>query len=199
MTHGTLPTLDPQAGDALLVVDVQNDFLPGGALPASGGERVVELLNAAIAAFRERRLPVLLTRCWHPPGHCSFHAQGGPWPPHCVVDTWGAGFARGLWVPGEAPVLSKGQRPDVEAYSAFDGTDLLDRLRTLRVRRVVVGGLTTEYCVRSTVLDALGAGLEAVVLADAISGVDAEPGDAERALAELQRAGATFAHAGRTR
>ena len=180
----------PVPGDALLIVDVQQDFLPGGALPVPGGDAVVAPLNRYIDAFERQGLPVLATRDWHPPDHCSFAAQGGEWPPHCVAGTPGAAFATGLRLPASAVVVSKARDPDADAYSAFQGTTLTTRLRDLGVRRVFVGGLATDYCVRATVLDAIAAGFEAVVFADAVRAVELQPGDGARALADMAQRGA---------
>lgn len=180
----------PGPGDALLVVDVQNDFLPGGALGVRHGDGVVAPLNRMIARWRELGLPVVFTRDWHPADHCSFHAQGGPWPPHCVATTPGAQFASSLAVPAGAIITSKGTDPRREAYSAFQGTGLADILRRRGVRRVIIGGLATDYCVRATGIDARAEGFGYVVLADAVRAVDVNPGDGERALAELAANGA---------
>ncbi len=180
----------PRAGDALLIVDVQNDFLPGGALAVPRGDEVVPVLNRWIARFREQGLPVIATRDWHPSGHCSFQSRGGPWPVHCVAGTAGADFAPGLELPKDTVVISKATEPDREAYSGFQGTDLARRLRTLGVRRLFVGGLATDYCVLETVRDALREGFDVVLLRDAVRAVDAHPGDGDRALREMERLGA---------
>lgn len=183
----------PGTADALLVVDVQNDFLPGGALGIDGGDRIVPPLNRLLAAWRAHGLPVYLTRDWHPPDHCSFAARGGPWPVHCVAGTRGAEFSPLLdRAPGDT-VVSKATRPERDAYSALDGTTLAGDLRRAGVRRVFIGGLATDYCVRATGRDARAAGLEVVVLSDAVCAVDVQPGDGERALAELAAAGVEFA------
>ncbi len=174
------------AGDALLLVDVQHDFLPGGALAVPQGDRVLAPLSRAVAAFADLGLPIFASRDWHPPTHCSFHAQGGPWPPHCVAGTRGAEFA--LTLPPSAIVISKATRPEEEAYSAFAGTKLEQTLREAGVRRLFVGGLATDYCVRATVRDALAAGFEVVLLTDAVAAVDSEGG--ARALEEMRRLGA---------
>jgi len=177
-------------GDALIVVDVQNDFLPGGALAIPGGGEVIEPLNHYVRQFVRLQLPVFATRDWHPREHCSFRGQGGPWPSHCVAGTHGATFPRELQLPPDVHVVSKATQPESDAYSGFQGTDLMQQLRDLGCTRVFVGGLATEYCVRATVLDARAAGLEVVVLADAIRALDAQPGDGERALAEMKASGA---------
>lgn len=180
----------PRAHDALLVVDVQRDFLPGGALAVPHGDEVVRPLNACAALFAHAGLPIFATRDCHPRDHCSFRTQGGAWPPHCVAGTAGAHFADHLQLPNSTVVLSKATRRDQEAYSGFAGTGLADRLRAAGVRRLWVGGLATDYCVLHTVLDALKAGFEVVALPDAMRAVDAAPGDGERALERMQRAGA---------
>lgn len=186
------PSLQPH--DALLVVDLQRDFLPGGALGVRDGDAVVPLLNRCIAAAHRRGVPVVATRDWHPADHCSFRAQGGPWPVHCVAHTPGAAFSPDLDLPEDAMLVHKATRPDEEAYSTFQGTGLAQRLRALGVRRVVIGGLATDYCVRSSALDALAEGFDVVVLEDAVRAVDVQPGDGARALAQVQAAGATLAH-----
>lgn len=180
----------PGAHDALLVVDVQKDFLPGGALAVANGDEVVAPLNAAIHAFERAGRPIYASRDWHPSNHCSFRARGGPWPVHCVAGTRGAAFADGLALPPSAVIISKADTVDADAYSAFGGNDLAERLRRQGARRVVIGGLTTDYCVVNTVLDARAAGFEVVVLADAIRAVNVQPGDGARALEVMRRAGA---------
>ena len=187
MTILSLMILEP--GDALIVVDVQNDFCPGGALAVPGGDLVVAPLLRSIALFREAHLPVFFTRDWHPPDHCSFREQGGPWPVHCVAGTQGARFHPELCPIPETEVISKAS-PSEEAYSGFQGTDLAARLRGQGVRRVLVGGLATDYCVKATVEDAMKEGFAAVILTDAVRAVDLKPGDGERALEGLERAGA---------
>jgi nicotinamidase/pyrazinamidase len=185
----------PGAHDALLVVDVQKDFLPGGALGVAHGDEVVAPLNAAIRAFERAERPIYASRDWHPANHCSFKARGGPWPPHCVAGTRGAEFADGLALPPSAALISKADTPDADAYSAFGSNDLALRLHRQGVRRVIVGGLATDYCVLNTVLDARAAGLEVVVLADAIRAVEVRPGDGARALATMRKAGARMERA----
>ena len=180
------------ANDALIVVDVQRDFLPGGSLAVPAGAAILPRLNAWIAAFVARRLPVYASRDWHPPGHVSFRDQGGPWPPHCVAQTPGARFADGLQLPGDVGIVSKGCTAEADAYSAFEGTDLQHRLQACGIRRLFVGGIAAEYCVLSTVKDALALGFEVVLLRDAVAALDAEPGDGARALEAMRAAGARF-------
>jgi nicotinamidase/pyrazinamidase len=184
-------TIAPSTGDALLVVDVQNDFLPGGALAVPDGDAVVPVLNRYIQAFADHDLPVFLSRDWHPENHCSFKEQGGPWPPHCVAGSPGAAFASDLVYPTGSTVVDKAQTPEREAYSDFDETDLARDLRERGVERVFVGGLATDYCVLYTVKDALSHGFEVFLLMDAIRAVNVEPGDGERAIEEMQDLGAT--------
>ena len=179
-----------QTGDALIAVDVQNDFLPGGSLAVPAGDAVVPAINRYVAAFAARALPVFATRDWHPPNHCSFKAQGGIWPPHCVATTRGAEFASGLALPPAAVIISKAVTPEADAYSGFGGTDLAARLHAAGVTRLFIGGLATDYCVLNTVKDALAEGFEVLLLADAIRAVEVKAGDGARAQGEMQRLGA---------
>ncbi len=183
---------------ALLIVDVQNDFCPGGALAVPEGDRVVEVLNRYIERFAGRGLDIFASRDWHPAETRHFEAGGGPWPPHCVAGTPGAAFHPRLELPESATVVSKGTAPEDDGYSAFEGVTpagrgLAESLDELGVRRLFVGGLATDYCVRATVLDAARRGLRPVLLLDAIRGIDVEPGDQARALDEMLRAGAATA------
>jgi nicotinamidase/pyrazinamidase len=183
---------------ALLVVDVQVDFCPGGALPAQNGERIIPAVNRYLAEARGLGVPVYASRDWHPAVTTHFTAYGGEWPPHCVQNTHGAHFHPDLQLPPDTIVISKGQDPEHPGYSAFDGRTpdgrtLLSDLRGRGIHVVNVAGLTAEYCVKQTVLDALKAGLRTVVLSDAIAGINARPGDADRALADMKEAGADVA------
>ena len=182
----------PDEHSALLIVDVQNDFLPGGRLAVPAGDTVIAPLNRAIGHFRTRGLPVVATRDWHPPDHCSFSEQGGPWPPHCVQNTPGAAFADALQLPDDALIVSKADRRERDAYSGFQDTGLAGRLRELGARTLVVGGLATDYCVLNTVRDALKEGFRVWVLEDAIRAVDITPGDGARAIESMREAGARF-------
>ena len=177
-------------GDALIVVDVQNDFLPGGALAVPGGDEVVPVLNRWIETFSDHGLPVFFTRDWHPSNHCSFNAEGGTWPPHCVAGTRGAAFADALEMPPGARVVSKADTPEQDAYSGFQGTILADELKTLQVRRLFVGGLATDYCVRETVLDGCRQGFEVHLIEPAVRAVEVEPGDGKKAVEAMREAGA---------
>ena len=186
----------PGPGDALIVVDVQNDFLPGGSLGIPHGDEVVAPLNRLIDAWQAQSLPLFFTRDWHPADHCSFKARGGPWPPHCVQDTPGSEFARELHVPKDAEIISKATDPEREAYSTLQGTDLASRLAKLAVRRLFIGGLATDYCVLATGRDARHSGMGVVVLTDAVHAVDVNSGDGERALQELASMGAQLTTTG---
>ena len=181
-----LPALHPD--DALLIVDVQNDFCPGGALPIPEGDRVVPVLNAWVRAAQEAGIRTYASRDWHPAGHPSFASEGGSWPVHCLQDTAGAAFHPGLRLPEDVLVVTKGTRFDQDQYSAFDQTGLDARLRKDGVSRLWVGGLAQDVCVRATVLDARGLGYEVALIPDGSMPVTREGGAA--ALEEMQGAGA---------
>lgn len=182
--------MEPHPGDALLIIDVQNDFLGGSCLAVPGGEEVIHVLNCYIAAFRDRSLVIIAARDWHPRNHCSFEMRGGMWPPHCIAGTQGAAFPSTLRIPCDTVIVSKATTSEQEAHSCFESTDLCARLRDLGTRRIFVGGLATEYCVLATVRDALRLGFRIVVLEDAVCAVDLDAGNGERALAEMRRLGA---------
>jgi len=181
---------DLQPGDALLVTDIQNDFLPGGSLAVQGGDEVVPVLNRYLEIFTARNLPVFATRDWHPGHHCSFRAQGGPWPQHCLAGTHGAEFAAALRLPPSAVIISKATTPEHDAYSSFLRTDMDSRLRAAGIRRIFIGGLTTDYCVLNTTRDALQLGYQVFVLVDAIRAVNVRHGDGQRAVDEMIALGA---------
>ena len=174
---------------ALIVVDVQNDFCPGGTLAVPHGDEVVEPLNELIDQFLERGDPVYKSRDWHTPTTKHFAAYGGTWPVHCVQNTEGAEFHPALRDDPRIKVISKGLG-DKDCYSAFDETDLASQLRTQDVDEVVVGGLATDYCVKNTVLDALKNGFKVKAVEDAMRPVELQPGDGERAIDEMRTAGA---------
>jgi nicotinamidase/pyrazinamidase len=174
---------------ALIVVDVQNDFCPGGALAVAQGDEVVAPLNKLVEEFLERGEPVFKSRDWHPEKTRHFAAYGGTWPVHCVQRTKGAEFHPELIDDMHIRIISKGLG-DEDSYSAFDGTDLALQLRRLSVEEVWVGGLATDYCVKNTVLDALKEGFRVKALENAMRAVELKPGDGERALAEMRAAGA---------
>ncbi len=180
----------PRAGDALLLVDVQNDFLPGGALAVPDGDAVIPVLNRYVAKARAAHVPTYASRDWHPRDHCSFKAQGGTWPPHCMAGTPGADFAAALDLPAKTEVISKAAERDKDAYSAFEGTGLASRLRKAGVTRLLIGGLATDYCVLNTGRAALKHGFEVLLLTDAIRAVNVKPRDGDEAQAEMLRLGA---------
>lgn len=184
----------PAAGDALIVIDMQNDFLPGGRLAVTGGGDIIPQLNRYLAYFAAHRLPVVATRDWHPPDHCSFQPQGGPWPPHCIAGSDGAGFHPGLELPIATHIVSKATARESDAYSAFSGTQLDELLQSLHIQRVFVGGLATEYCVFNTVKDALQLRYATFVLEDAVRAIEQQSGDGQRALQEMFDLGAKSMH-----
>jgi nicotinamidase/pyrazinamidase len=181
--------------DALIIVDVQYDFLPGGNLPVPLGEQVIPVLNQYLQVASAARIPIFASRDWHPPHTDHFGVDGGTWPVHCVQGSSGAKFHKDLHLPDSTRVVTKGDNHKDDGYSAFegrlaDGQTLIDVLHELHVRRVFVGGLATDYCVMRTVLDACKAGLEAVYLRDACRAVEVERGDGVRAEEHMLVAGA---------
>ncbi|HZX68406.1 MAG TPA: isochorismatase family protein [Candidatus Elarobacter sp.] len=176
--------------DALVVVDVQHDFLPGGALGVAEGERIF----APIDALAPRFARVYATRDWHPSDHSSFAQYGGPWPVHCVANSHGAAFDPRLDLGKVDVIVDKGVARETDGYSGFAATTLADDLRAHGVHRVFVCGLATDYCVKATALDALDDGFEAVVIDDASAAVNVDPADEQFALDELRAAGAGVAH-----
>lgn len=184
-----------EKGSALLIVDVQNDFCPGGSLPVPDGNLVVPLLNRCIELFREKALPIFASRDWHPETTSHFKAYGGIWPVHCVQGSEGARFHPDLRLPAETIILSKGMDPASDDYSAFQGVDgegraLSELVRQMGIGRLYVGGLATDYCVKESVLAGLRLGLAVTLLEDAARGVELAPGDTARAVAEMVAAGA---------
>lgn len=184
-----------QGKDALVIIDVQNDFCPDGALPVARGDEVVPVVNRYIERFRRAALPIFATRDWHPQKTSHFKLYGGLWPTHCVQGTRGAEFHPDLNLPDDAVILSAGMESDEDGYSGFqgrtaEGVKLADLLRRHGIERIFVGGLATDYCVKHTVLDGLKEGFKVVLLEDSVRGVDLEPGDSEKAIAEMVGAGA---------
>ena len=173
--------------EALLIVDFQNDFTPGGALPVPHGDEIAGRVRELAASGRYDL--VVATRDWHPPDHGSFAERGGPWPPHCVQDTPGAQLHPGAPADRIDVIVDKGRDPDTEGYSGFEATDLERLLRDRGIDRVTVAGLATDYCVKNTALDALRAGFGVEVDRAGVRGIDVEPGDVERALEEVRQAG----------
>lgn len=178
-----------QSTDALIVVDVQNDFCPGGALPVNEGHKVVPVINRLMPLFEH----VLYTRDWHPENHCSFgdppEFVDGSWPAHCVAHSPGAEFHGDLHVPAEAAVYEKATGPDRECYSSFAEGTLAEDLRALKVRRIFIGGLATDYCVKHTALDGVREGFEVFLIENACRGVDYPPGSAADAVEAMKAAG----------
>jgi nicotinamidase-related amidase len=176
---------------ALLIVDFQNDFTPGGALAVPHGDEIAARINA-LAASGDYDL-VVATRDWHPPDHGSFAERGGPWPVHCVQGTEGAELHPALERANVDVVVDKGQDPGTEGYSGFEGTNLADLLRERGIGEVTVVGLATDYCVKNTALDALRHGFHVTVDSTAVRGVEVQEGDSEQALAEVRAAGGAVA------
>jgi nicotinamidase/pyrazinamidase len=175
---------------ALIVVDVQNDFCPGGSLAVANGDEVVAPLNKLIKEFLDRGEPVFETRDWHPAKTKHFTQYGGVWPVHCVQNTPGAEFHADLSDDPRITVISKGIDEEADGYSAFDGTGLAHVLRDQRIEEVWIGGLATDYCVKHTVLDARREGFEAKALANAMRAVNVKPNDGAQAIEEMRNAGA---------
>ena len=184
---------------ALVVVDVQNDFCPGGALAVTDGDQVVEPLNRYIGRHAKAGLPIFATRDWHPEKTIHFKAYGGLWPTHCIQGSKGAEFRADLALPDDAVIVSAGMALTEQGYSGFDGVDssgvgFADLLRQSNVTHIYVGGLATDYCVKQTVLDGLKRGYAVTLLEDAIRGVELAPGDSLRAVQEMLQAGADAIH-----
>ena len=177
-------------GDALMIVDVQNDFCPGGALPIEDGDKVVPILNRWIAAAVARGVPIYASRDWHPVGHVSFNERGGPWPPHCLQDSDGARFHSNLELPDSAVIVTKGVRFDQDQNSAFDQTGIVKQLRKDGIQRLLVGGLAEDVCVLATALDARREGFEVALIADATRPVSTQKG--EKARKKMRDSGVHF-------
>lgn len=175
---------------ALLIVDVQNDFCPGGALPVPNGDEIVPVVNMLIAIAKDEKIPIFASRDWHPQNHCSFKKQGGPWPPHCVQSTVGAELHPELRLPlGRFTLISKGIEPNKDSYSAFGDTELLEELKKRNIKELWICGLATDYCVKATALDAKKLGFDVVVIENACAAVKMNPGDEIEALNEMLDAG----------
>jgi len=182
---------------ALLIVDVQNDFCPGGKLAVPQGDKIVPVLNKYIKIFSQKKLPIFFSRDWHPQKTSHFKKFGGIWPVHCVQNTKGAEFHPKLKIPKEAIIISKGMDPQKDSYSAFDGEDrygqsLYNILMILGIKELYIGGLATDYCVKATVLEALKRGFKVKLLLDGIKGVDIKPKDSFEAIEEMKQKGAVL-------
>jgi nicotinamidase/pyrazinamidase len=180
---------------ALLLVDIQNDFCPDGALAVPEGDAIIPVLNKYIKIFSSQKLPVFASRDWHPPQTSHFKEYGGQWPQHCVQNSPGARFHPALRLPEGAIILSKGMDPETDSYSAFQavdskGTGFADLLKQFTIKELFVGGLATDYCVRWTTIDALKFGLRVFLLMDAIKGVNVRAKDSETAVEEMVSLGA---------
>jgi nicotinamidase/pyrazinamidase len=184
----------PTRGDALIIVDMQNDFLAGGSLAVAGGNAIIPVLNRYIAWFQAHQLPIYATRDWHPPDHCSFRQQGGLWPPHCIAGSEGAAFHSDLELPVATHIISKAASQEKDAYSGFSDTQLNKLLQSSKIHRVFIGGIATEYCVLNTVKDALRYHYQTFVLADAVCAINKQPQDSQWALEEMIRLGAKLIH-----
>ncbi|WP_419174033.1 isochorismatase family protein [Desulfosediminicola sp.] len=183
-------SLNPEQ-DALLIVDIQNDFLPGGSLAITDGDSIIPTINSYIKKFADAGAAIFASRDYHPAEHISFKDQGGPWPPHCVVGTWGVQFHPDLQLTDNTIYIEKGTNIGKEAYSAMDETPLAGKLQQAAIKRVFICGVATDYCVLASGKDLLAAAFEVVLLMDAIKAVDVNPGDGDRAVAELISSGAT--------
>lgn len=180
---------------ALLIVDVQNDFCPGGALGIKDGDKIIPFINKYIKIFTSKKLPIFASRDWHPKKTAHFKKFGGVWPQHCIQDTKGATFHPKLKLPKEAILLYKGMDPEKDSYSAFqaqdeNGMSLANLLKILDIKELCIAGLATDYCVRFTALDALKKGFKVKILSDAIKGVNLKPQDSEKAIKEMVKQGA---------
>jgi nicotinamidase/pyrazinamidase len=177
-------------GDALLIIDIQNDFLPGGRLAVPEGEQVIPVMNNYIDQFVQRQLPVFATRDGHPKDHHSFIQQGGSWTEHCIAGSTGAEFARGLHLPATVYIISKGTEVESEGYSGFENPEMKQQLEQLRVSRLFIGGLATDYCVLHTVCDALHLNYQVLLLTDAVRAVNVYRHDGEQAINQMILKGA---------
>lgn len=184
-----------KAKKALLVVDLQNDFLPGGALGIKGGDKIIPAVNKYIKIFVSRKFPVFASRDWHPKKTVHFKKCGGAWPPHCILGTKGAAFNSKLRLPKKVVLIYKGMDPGKDSYSAFqakdaNGAGLPALLRGLGTKELYIAGLATDYCVKFTARDALKQGFKVKILLDAVKGVNLRPDDSERAIKEMLKVGA---------
>jgi nicotinamidase/pyrazinamidase len=177
-------------GDALLAIDIQNDFLPGGHLAVAEGDQVIPVINSYIDRFIQRQLPVIATRDWHPKNHGSFIKQGGSWPEHCIAGSTGAEFAGSLHLPDTVHIFSTGIEVEKDGYSGFENPDLTKLLEKLSVSRLFIGGLATDYCVLHTVCDALDLNYQVLLLTDAVRAVNVHRQDGEQSLNKMILKGA---------
>lgn len=178
------------SGDALIIIHMQNDFLPGGSLPVQMGDTIIPVINRCLMLFHEHGLPIFATRDWHPSDHCSFQQQGGPWPPHCIATTTGAAFHPDIEFPINIQVISTAMTREKDTYSSFTDSQLHALLQASGIRRLFFGGVATEYCVFNTVKDALLLHYTTFVLEDAVRPINVKPDDGLHALEEMKHLGA---------
>ncbi|MDD5320835.1 MAG: isochorismatase family protein [Methylococcales bacterium] len=186
----SIDKIELNKGDALLVIDIQNDFLPGGSLAVPEGGQIIPAVNAYIDEFIKRQLPVFATRDWHPSNHCSFIQQGGPWPEHCIAGSKGAEFAADLHLPVSAYIISKGTDIEHDGYSGFANRTFKEQLDNVGASRLFIGGLATDYCVLNTVRDALSYHYKVLLLTDAVRAVNVQRQDGENAINQMIQKGA---------
>ncbi len=180
---------------ALVIIDVQNDFIAGGALAVPEGEKIIPVINQYISVFTKRHLPIIATRDWHPPKTRHFKQYGGLWPPHCIQNTWGAQFHPDLQLPANTIIISAGITEEQQGYSGFEGVDhsgksLEEVLQSMQITRLFACGLATDYCVKMTVVQALKLGFQVDLLTDAIKGINLQPTDSQKAINEMAELGA---------
>ena len=176
--------------DALIIANIQIDFLPGGALQALEGDLLIPVINDYLKIFRRAGASIFAVRDWHPQNHVSFTGQGGQWPPHCIQESEGAKFHPDLKLPEGTVIISKATDTLNDSYSSFEGTGLAQSLEMQGIYRLFVGGLATEYCILNTVLDSRKLGFETLLLSDAVRRINAKPNDANRAIEEMVSIGA---------
>lgn len=177
-------------GDTLIIIHMQNDFLPGGSLPVQMGDTIIPVINRYLMLFHDHGLPIFATRDWHPFDHCSFQQQGGPWPPHCIATTTGAAFHPDIEFPINTQVISTATTREKDTYSSFTDTQFHALLQASGIRRLFFGGVATEYCVLNTVKNALLLHYTTFVLEDAVRAINVKPDDGLHALEEMKHLGA---------
>ncbi len=181
----------------LVIIDLQNDFLPGGALAVPNGNKIIPVLNEYISLYKNHHLPIIATRDWHPRITKHFKQYGGLWPPHCIQDTWGAQFHPDLHLPSDTIIISAGMSQEQDGYSGFEGVDhsgkpLINVLRERQISHLSIGGLATDYCVKTTALQAVKFGFKVDLLTDAIMGINIQPFDSQKAINEMVSQGASL-------
>lgn len=190
MAANNLTRIQLHQGDALLAIDIQNDFLPGGNMAVPKGDEIIPVMNDYIQKFQAQHLPIYASRDWHPSNHLSFVPQGGPWPQHCIAGSKGAEFHPDLLFPDNVIVTSKGTKKEYEAYSVFSEVEFKTLLKNALIQRLFIGGLATDYCVLHCVNDALKNGYQVFLLLDAIRAVNVKPNDGKQAIQTMSSKGA---------